>query len=319
MKKIKFSKSEQEKLFLSTVTSRAKKKLGVDNLLLRPNMYFWLKALFWFISCWVSYYLILFSNYSGFTKIFLAINFQLSGLLVGFSIGHDASHRVISEKKNVNEFFHYLSFITIGIDPILWGLRHLRSHHLYPNIDGSDIDIDRNPLLRLSPNHPRKLMHKFQHLYAPFAYSIALLHSVFWGDWIYLFSKEYYWMRKGVNKIKLVFSFFINKIIYFSLALAIPYYVLDYAFYEIFLVYILTSAIISLVFIIMLVGTHFFLEADYPKASGGSLNSSWAGHNLATSCDWNPESKVARFLVAELIAMQHTIFFQMSAMFIMVS
>ena len=46
----------------------------------------------------------------------------------------------------------------------------------------------------------------------------------------------------------------------------------------------------------MLVGTHFFLEAEYPTAGEeGKLADSWATHNLKTSCDWNPDSPIARF------------------------
>ena len=46
----------------------------------------------------------------------------------------------------------------------------------------------------------------------------------------------------------------------------------------------------------MLVGTHFFLEASYYECENNELNSSWAIHQLKTSCDWNPNSKFARFL-----------------------
>ncbi len=46
------------------------------------------------------------------------------------------------KNKRANQVLHFFSFLTIGIDPQLWGLRHLRSHHLYANVEGSDIDID---------------------------------------------------------------------------------------------------------------------------------------------------------------------------------
>jgi linoleoyl-CoA desaturase len=168
---------------------------------------------------------------------------------------------------------------------------------MYPNVEGSDIDIDKNPLLRLSPAHPWKPKHQFQHLYAPLAYAVALAHSVFWGDWIYLLSKDYAWMRRGVSSLYLYASFFGFKAVHFFLMIALPYLMLDYSLATIILCYLGVGALASLAFIVMLVGTHFFAEADYPAPDDrGVLHTCWAVHNLRTSCDWNPESGFARFL-----------------------
>jgi len=46
----------------------------------------------------------------------------------------------------------------------------------------------------------------------------------------------------------------------------------------------------------MLVGTHFFYEAEYYQLENNELESSWAVHQLKTSCDWNPNNRFARYL-----------------------
>ena len=222
--------------------------------------------------------------------------FQISGLLVGFSLGHDASHNTAFKSKSANQVLHFFSFLTVGIDPLLWGLRHIRSHHLYANVEGSDIDIDKNPFLRLAPSHNWKNKHKYQHIYAPFVYMLALVHSVFMGDWIYLFSSDYNWMRKGVTKKNLYIRFFLFKIFYFALVLVMPTLLSDFSFGFVLFTYISTSAFTSLIFVIMLVGTHFFYEANYYESNNSELESSWAVHQLKTSCDWNPNSKLAQFV-----------------------
>jgi len=293
MQRIKFSDSSATDPFYRGLRERAYAALdGVGT-----DMYFWLKALFFFVTCWGTYALILLGVIRGWGAFGGAIVVALSGLLVGFSVGHDASHRVISRRDWVNKTLHFISFLSVGVDPMLWGLRHIRSHHLYPNVHGSDIDIDKNPLLRLSPDHPWKPIHRYQHFYAPFAYCLALLHSVCWGDWVYLVSREYRWMREGVSPQSLWMSFLLFKFLHIGLMLGLPLVVLPYSSFAIVATYVTAGCFTSLVFIVMLVGTHFFDEASFPAPSSDArLPSSWVRHNLATSCDWNPTSAFARFI-----------------------
>lgn len=297
MKKLKFKKSSDQNKFYLEVKAEVNKCLGTSEKKIGPNLTFWAKALFWFILCWGSYYLALISNAKEGLALLYLLVFVLSGLIFGFSIGHDASHRVLSKRISINEFLHFISFVTIGIEPTLWGLRHIRSHHIYPNVEGSDIDIDKNPFLRLSPSHPWKAKHKYQHLYAPFVYALAFTHSVFWGDFVYLFSEDYKWMREGVRPLALYLKFFLFKSVHFLFLVVLPYYFLNFSLLSVFILYIILQAVSSLVFIVMLVGTHFFLEASFPEPNNkGEIENSWAIHNLLTSCDWNPDSTLSRFL-----------------------
>jgi len=78
----------------------------------------------------------------------------LSGLLLGFNVSHDALHGAFSKNKTVNNWLYHLSFNIQGTNAYLWKVRHTASHHIFPNVDGCDADIDENPLIRLSPQHP---------------------------------------------------------------------------------------------------------------------------------------------------------------------
>lgn len=294
MHALKFKNSNKEKEFFSTLRKRVNTRLN-KNEVKYGNINFWFKGVFWISISYFSYAtLIQIENSSLFWTAFFI--FQISGLLIGFSLGHDASHNTAFKNKKANQFLHFFSFLTIGIDPLLWGLRHIRSHHLYANVEGSDIDIDKNPFLRLTPSHQWKPKHKFQHLYAPFVYMLTLLHSIFMGDWIYLFSKEYYWIRKGVGQRELYIRYFLFKILYFTLVLLIPILYSSFSISFVIFTFISTSAFTSLLFVFMLVGTHFFYEAEYYQPINSELESSWAVHQLKTSCDWNPNNKFARFL-----------------------
>lgn len=104
-------------------------------------------------------------------------------------------------------------------------------------------------------------------------------------------------MREGVSPMGLWLSFLAFKILHFGLMLALPLIALDYPPVIIVATYFLAGSLTSLVFIVMLVGTHFFNEATFPVPSADAcLHNSWARHNLETSCDWNPTSPFARFI-----------------------
>ncbi|CAD0003639.1 fatty acid desaturase family protein [Flavobacterium chungangense] len=294
MKAKYFNKSADEKLFFLALKEKVNDKLK-DKTVSHGGARFWFKGLFWTLICYSSYSL-LFLNIDKTIFWLLYVVFQLSGLLIGFSFGHDASHDTAFRNKKANSVLHFFSFLTVGIDPLLWGLRHIRSHHLYANVEGSDIDIDKNPFLRLSPTHPWKPKHKYQAYYAPFVYMFTLLHSVFMSDWVYLFSDEYNWMKRGVSKAELYFRFLLYKVFYFSLVLVLPLLYADLSWTFIVLTFLTASAFTSMVFIIMLVGTHFFDGADYPQPEGEFLEHTWAVHQLYTSCDWDANKGWARFL-----------------------
>lgn len=295
MKARYFNKSDEEKLFYTHLKNRVSKKLEHKETSY-GDFSFWIKGIFWTIICYFCYFLLFSDSISKLQFWILYLVFQLSGLLIGFSFGHDASHNTAFRNKNSNSILHFFSFLTIGIDPLLWGLRHIRSHHLYANVEGSDVDVDKNPFLRLSPTHPWKPKHKFQAYYAPFVYMFTLLHSIFMSDWVYLFSGDYHWMKKGITKTKLYFRFLIYKIIYFSIVLLVPILFSGFSPQFVLFSFVTASFFVSLIFVIMLVGTHFFEEADYPEPEGEFLEHSWAVHQLYTSCDWNAGNSWARFI-----------------------
>lgn len=295
MKAKYFNKSEAERVFYSTLKEKVRLQFN-DKQIGHGNVIFWRKGIFWFLLCYTSYVILFLREISVFQFFMSYFIFQLSGLLIGFSLGHDASHNTAFKSKRYNAILHFISFMTVGIDPMLWGLRHIRSHHLYANVEGSDVDIDKNPFLRLSPTHPWTPKHKFQAYYAPFVYMLTLLHSVFVSDWIYLFSNDYDWMKKGISTLELYFRFFLYKIVYFTLVLLLPMLFTTFSWKIILIAFLLSSAFTSLIFIVMLVGTHFFEEAYYPVSNDENLEHSWAVHQLYTSCDWNADKSWARFI-----------------------
>jgi linoleoyl-CoA desaturase len=76
-------------------------------------------------------------------------------------------------------------FDTLGANGYVWKITHNAIHHTYTNIRGYDEDLEVSPLIRLSPHTPFKPIHRFQHLFAFFAYGMATVFWVFVKDYKY--------------------------------------------------------------------------------------------------------------------------------------
>jgi linoleoyl-CoA desaturase len=245
-----------------------------------------------------SYALVLWHPFPLWTLLPLAFVFGVSALLMAINVGHDAAHRVLFRSRLANDLVQAVTFSLLGVSAYLWQMRHTRSHHLFPNVNGCDIDIDENPFVRLSPNQPWRPHFRYQHLYAPFAYVFVALHTVLWQDFVYLFKRRLANLDGITHPPHQYAVFGLCKLAYFVVVLAVPMLVLPLSWWQVLLGYLAMKAAASLLFVFLLIGTHFSDVTDFPAVgAGASVGRSWALHNLATACDWAPHSRLAHFFV----------------------
>ena len=251
-----------------------------------------------FASGAAGFYGALLSNAAqGWGELGLAVGYGLCVLFLAINVSHDAAHGALTGNRRVDGRIHRVLFGLIGVDGYLWQMRHNGSHHVFPNVNSCDIDIDENPFLRLSPNHPRRSAQRWQHLYAPFGYLIVVLHSVYFGDFVYLFKTELANMREIRHKRGDVALFALGKLAYVALNIALPLLAVHAPAWRILAGYAAVTAIMSLLFVMLLIGTHFAAEVEFPLASReGVLPRDWAVHALETSVDWMPGSRLAEFV-----------------------
>lgn len=232
------------------------------------------------------------------TLLPLACVFVTASLLMAINIGHDAAHHVLFRSPFWNDVAQGASFSLLGVNAYLWRLRHTKSHHIFPNVNGSDIDIDENPFLRMSPNLPWRSHFRFQHLYAPLVYTLVGVYTTLWGDFVYLFKRRMANLPDITHRPHQYALFALGKVFYFAVVLAIPMAVLPLPWWEVLLGYLAMQAVGSLMFVFLFAGTHFSDVTDFPAVSaGGRVGRTWAEHNLATACDWAPHSRLAHFFV----------------------
>ena len=165
------------------------------------------------------------------------------------------------------------------------------SHHLYTNIEGSDIDVLNNPLIRMTENQTLKSYHRFQHVYAPILYLLYSINWFFFRDLLMLFkvSSRTIHIDIPINEaIKLV----LFKLIYIGYMILLPIYLLPFNWTIIVFAFILNHFIISLIFTAVLGVAHLSDYVEHPLSdNNGQLNMSWAKLQLCTSVDYNANSR----------------------------
>jgi linoleoyl-CoA desaturase len=257
----------------------------------------WSKAAFYFAVALGAYGLILFGGFGPWAMLALANIYGVAALLLAINFGHDGAHAALAPRKWVNQAALYGSFMLIGADPYLWRLRHVRSHHVFPNVNGSDIDIDSNIFLRLSPNHRGRRYFRYQHLYAPVVFWLVDIHTVFVQDVHYLFKRQLANMVDIRHEPSAYVGFIACKVAFIAIVLLVPALVLPIPWWQVLIGALLMSFVSSCLFVYLLIGTHFAEEAAFPETDeSGQLAHDWATHAMLTSLDWNPYSRIAHAL-----------------------
>jgi linoleoyl-CoA desaturase len=227
---------------------------------------------------------------------------------IGFNIMHDGAHGSFSKHKIVNNIAAFTLNI-LGGNSFMWDMKHNVIHHAYTNIDGVDDDIDIQPWMRMSSTQPKYAMHKYQHIYFWFLYSMLYVLWIFLLDY-----QKYFKKRIGVMPIKkmsakdhLVFWSF--KIVNLILFVGLPIYTIGFTGWLVgFLTFtILAGLTISIVF--QLAHTVEHTHFPMPNTETNKLEDEWAIHQLKTTANFAPRSKVISWLVGGLnFQVEHHLF-----------
>lgn len=230
--------------------------------------------------------------------------FVLAGLGmagVGMGVMHDAIHGSYSRNPTINKWVgHTLDMV--GASSIVWKLQHNVLHHSYTNIDEHDDDINAPFFLRFSPNAPQNNLHKYQHLYAWFFYSLSTLSWVTAKDFIRL--KRYY--KKGLIKNEQEYRKYLLKIIawkigYFAVILGLPLLFAPFSAGMLLLGYLLMHFVTGFTITMVFQIAHIVEDVEFPMAdSDGIVEGERILHQLATTCNFAPNNKVLFWFIGGL-------------------
>ncbi|MFM7153758.1 MAG: fatty acid desaturase family protein [Bacteroidota bacterium] len=261
------------------------------------DRYFYLKLILkfvWWFALLLFFYARLYAPASPGVFVLCYILYGYSALLLAFNFAHDFAHGTVFRSEWLNNLCYTVIYTFLGAHAEAWKERHLHSHHHAPNVEHYDSDLKITGLIRLTPGSPKRWFHRYQHLYAPFAYTIYSLFWIFVKDTVILFSKDEYTSRKG---FLYHLSFWTQKTVYFTFILVLPLLYAPQTNMTVlagFLLMHLTQSVFLLMTFLM---THHVETTTYPTTDEqGNINASWLMNQVGSSNDMHPFSTVANFI-----------------------
>lgn len=296
-KQVRFKSNPTKDLFAKELRMRVAQYFKENNLSKYGNTEMYLKTVI-AILAWTGVYAWIMSN--TLSPLGLIGAFTLLGyvnIFIAFNIGHDACHNAYSSKMWVNKMMSY-SMNFIGANNYLFRQMH-NAHHQFVNIHGTDVTLETHGLFRFTPDEPFKPVHRFQHIYTPILYSLASLQWAAAKDFKWMFSEAHIGNNKNVrHPAKEYLILFISKFVYFGLHLALPFLLLDYAWWVILLGYISTHILPGLTFALIFQVTHVYEGTHYPLPDEeGNIENNYAVHVLETTADFSRKSRIGSWLM----------------------
>lgn len=232
--------------------------------------------------------------------MWVLMGFGMSG--IGLAIMHDANHGSYSKHASVN---NALGFILnyIGGYHHNWKIQHNVLHHTYTNIDGYDDDIDKEGIVRFSPTQERKWFYRYQLFYVPILYSIMTLYWLVFKDiqQTIRYGNQDLLQTQGLTKSKAFVQIILYKIAYVALTLVLPIYMMDFAWWQVLIGFLIMQAICGLILAFIFQSAHVIEETHFYKVDDtGCVQNNWAIHQLHTTANFANGSRFFSWFVGAL-------------------
>jgi linoleoyl-CoA desaturase len=279
---LKFARADE---FQKTLKRRVDRYFQFTGLSPHDNPRMYLKTaiiLTWLAS---SYVLLVFFASAWWVAIPLAISMGLSMAAVGFNIQHDGGHRAYSSHKTIN-WLMAASLDLIGGSSYVWNHKHNTIHHTYPNIDGEDDDIAVGLLARMAPQQRRLKIHRLQQFY------VWLLYGFLSAKWQLI--DDFYNIAVGrIGRHRFsrpknwdLVIFILGKVLFFSLAFAIP--MCRHHIWVCLVFYALISWVNGVTLATVFQLAHVVEEAAFPQPDPltGRMDHQWSIHQVETTVDF---------------------------------
>ncbi len=220
---------------------------------------------------------------------------------IGFNVMHDANHGSYSSRKWINETLS-LTMNALGGNSFIWKYKHNILHHTYPNVDGVDDDIAKSPLIRMCETQPWKPAHRIQHLYTPLLYALSSLIWVLFQDFEKYFKPKLSdeAMSDRMKPADHVI-FWISKLLYIFFYIVLPIWVTGWSNWLIFFLALHAGLGFTLAIVFQL--AHVVESTIFESVSKGEtkkLPNEWAIHQVLTTANFSPRSKVITWLAGGL-------------------
>ena len=225
---------------------------------------------------------------------------------IGFNVMHDGSHGSFSKYRFINRLAAH-SLDALGGSSVMWSAKHNIIHHTYTNVEGVDDDIDAQPYLRLSPDQKRYKIHKYQQYYFLALYAFLYFFWVFQGDFKKYFTQKIGDIQIPPMKWKDHVSFWGSKILFVSIFMLIPIYMIGFGAWLLgFIVFLATTGVlISVVFQL----AHTVEKCETVHAVDAKIEQEWTVHQLLTTCNFATQNRIVNWFTGGLnFQVEHHLF-----------
>jgi linoleoyl-CoA desaturase len=300
--KIKFPLKEKPE-FISELREKVGSYFKTNNISKFGNTNLILKSVFMFSLYVIPYVLMItgiISSLGGVFACWAIIGLGKAG--VGMGVMHDANHRTWSKNPTVNKWMSKTLYMLGGFPPT-WQHQHNTLHHGYTNIEGVDEDINPGPYIRISPHKPLLKVHKFQFIYAWFLYGLMTLMWVTTKDFLQLnrYRKDKVPLSGSQTYFQLFIILILSKILYYGVFFVLPLMVLPFQWYFIVLFFLTMHFVTGFILTTIFQTAHVVTTSEYPLPdTEGNMENNWAIHQLLTTSDFAPKSRVLSWLIGGL-------------------
>ena len=238
------------------------------------------------------------------------MGFGLAG--IGFNIMHDGNHNAYSSKSWINKLMGRTVDL-VGGNSEMWIIQHNVLHHTFTNIDGLDEDIDPAPVLRFNPNKPLYKIHRFQHIYAWFFYSLMTIFWMIPKDWMALsrYHKKDLIKTTGKSTQSLFFYMLLTKSFYFSYSLLLPILFSGLPWYFVVLGWMLMHAVAGFLLAIIFQPAHVLEHSSFPQVGdkGLKLDATRFEHQFQAATNFGMNNKILSYFCGGLnFQIEHHLF-----------
>jgi len=302
-KAIRFSNSDQsQREFISVLRQRVNHYFESNNLSKYANGAMYLKTVAMFAIYLVPY-----------TLLYTLGDIQWIGLVlwaimgvgmagIGLSVMHDANHGTYSKNPLVNKILGF-SMYFLGGNSVNWRIQHNVLHHSFTNIDGVDEDISPVGILRFSPHKPLKSMHKYQHIYAWPLYGLMTIMWILTKDFkqVRRYRDANLMATQGRTYKGVLTEILLSKVFYYMLILVLPLLLSPIAWYIHLLGFVTMHLIGGFILTTVFQPAHVMPDMSFPLPDDkGSIENSFAIHELATTSNFAPNNKLLSWYVGGL-------------------
>jgi linoleoyl-CoA desaturase len=268
-----------------------------QNISPKANTMMWAKILIGLAvlaGSWIALYLVR-PGAGAFVALYLLGGLAQTFLLL--NIAHDSNHNAISSRSFVNKALNYV-FDLCGISSYMWRILHHRGHHSCINLQGEDDALSGRGIFRFTPHESRTPWHRFQHIYALFAYSLFSLDYVFFRDFQCFFFPTHEYLRRARHSLGEYVVLFAGKGFYLTYMLVLPVLVLEKSPLLVAGAFLLVHVVVGMTVTLVFQTTHTIDSTYFPANRGEFENGVY--HIFATTADYATDNPIVGWLAGGL-------------------